>query len=319
MSNVLKTDILKANILEENAVHVRGVRLRLFDSGAPPSGSGVKPPTLLFLHGLRDVAWALVPVAVPFADRYRIVLPDLRGHGGSDKPGAYSMEHFLIDLHRVITDHVQGPVWIIGHSLGGQIAARYAAVFPEQVVGLILLEGLGPPAFPAPADPDAWIRGYRERMLARFGEAAPGRDLQTVDHAAGRLLANNPRLGREAALALATHATYRDDEGRLQWSFDPHAESVFVRPEAGEGERFWRLVQCPTLVISGDLAFEYWSRQFGNLPGFDGRYAPGEMAERAHLFPRGEHCAFQHSGHMVHYDEPQRLVAVIDEFLTRHA
>ena len=90
-----------------------------------------------------------------------------------------------------------------------------------------------------------------------------------------------------------------------------------MSPGVGEGERFWSLVRCPTLVISGDLAHEYWRTQFGNLPGFDGRYAPGEMAARARLFPRGDHCAFHHSGHMVHYDEPDRLISVISEFIAR--
>jgi pimeloyl-ACP methyl ester carboxylesterase len=308
---------LFANEMSEHTVTVRGVRLRILDSGEPQHPDNA--PALLFLHGLRDVAWALMPIAQPFADRYRIVLPDLRGHGGSDNPGAYSMEHFLIDLHRVITDHVGRPVWIVGHSLGGQIASRYAAVFPEQVLGMVLIEGLGPPSFPVSDDPAGWIRGYRERMLSRFGEPTPGRDLQSVENAASRLLANNPRLRPETAQALAAHATHRDPQGRLQWSFDSHAASVFVNPGVGEGERFWSLVRCPTLVISGDLAHEYWRTQFGQLPGFDGRYAPGEMAARARLFPRGEHCTFHHSGHMVHYDEPDRLITVISEFIARQS
>jgi len=307
--------------MKEHTVTVRGVRLRVLDSGEPEPAKSQEDttPALLFLHGLRDVAWALMPIARPFSDRYRVVLPDLRGHGKSDHPGAYSMEHFLMDLHRVITEHVRRPVWIIGHSLGGQIASRYAAIFPEQVLGMVLVEGLGPPAFPVTDDSTGWIRSYRERVLARFGESAPGRDLQTVDNAAHRLLANNPRLRPEAALELAAHAPHRDAHDLLQWSFDSHAGAVFVNAAMGEGERFWSLVLCPTLVISGDLAYEYWRTQFGNLPGFDGRYAGEEMEDRAQLFLRGEHCAFHHSGHMVHYDEPDRLIEVISEFIARQS
>ncbi len=305
--------------MTEHTVTVRGVSLRLLDSGEPPQAvpQDGSTPALVFLHGLRDVAWALTPIARPFAGRYRIVLPDLRGHGRSDQPGAYSMEHFLIDLHRIITEHVRRPAWLIGHSLGGQIASRYAAMFPEQVSGLVLVEGLGPPAFPFANETTGWIRSYRERVLTRFAESTPGRDLQTIEHAASRLLANNPRLRPETALELAAHATRRDAQGRLQWAFDSHAGAVFVNAAMGEGERFWSLVACRTLVISGDLAFEYWRTQFGNLPGFDGTYAPGEMEARARIFPHGEHCAFHHSGHMVHYDEPERLIEVIREFIER--
>lgn len=301
--------------LTPHTVLVRGVKLSVLDTG--DHGETAGRPVLVFLHGMRDVAQSLEPIAAPFSNRYRIVLPELRGHGNSDNPGAYSMENFIIDLHRVLEVHVGRPAWIIGHSLGGQIASRFAAVFPELVTGLILIEGLGPPAIPEPADEHGWLPGYRNRLLTRFAEPSPGRDLGSVEFAASRLLANNPRLDPERARELAAHATRRDEEGRLQWAFDSHAGAVFVRPERGEGEQFWRAVRCRTLVISGDLAHEYWVGQFGNLPGFDGRYAPGEMEARAALFPRGEHCAFRHSGHMVHYDEPDRLITVIDEFLHR--
>ncbi|MCP5181530.1 MAG: alpha/beta fold hydrolase [Pseudomonadales bacterium] len=300
--------------LQAHDLTVRGVRLRIYDSGAPATPAP-QAPVLLFLHGLRDVAHSLLPVAAPFADRHRLVLPDQRGHGASDRSDAYAMEHFIHDLYRVIEDHVQEPVVIIGHSLGGQIASRFAAVFGELVRGLVLVEGLGPPALPDTGNEAQWLAGYRQRLLSRFADDAPPRDLGTVEAAAGRLKRNNPRLADTAALAIARQATRRDTDGRLVWAFDPHAASVFVRADVGEGERFWRQVQCPTLVISGDLAHEYWLGQFGQRPDFDGRYAPGEMDARAALFPRGEHCPFHHSGHMVHYDEPERLVTVIREFL----
>lgn len=302
--------------LTEHTVRVRGVKLRVFDTG--DQGDSASRPVLLFLHGMRDAAASLFPIAAPFADRYRIVLPELRGHGGSDWPGAYAFENFIYDLWRVQSDHVRRPSLMIGHSLGGQIASRFAAVFPDQVEGLVLVEGLGPPAFPEPADPDAWLSGYRERLLARFAEASPGRDLDTVEFAASRLLANNPRLDPDRARTFAAALTRRDEAGRLVWAFDSHTGAAFVRADNEDGPRFWRAVQCATLVISGDLAYEYWRGQFGNLPGFDGRYAPGEMERRAALFPRGEHCAFHHSGHMVHYDEPERLIAVIEDFMARH-
>lgn len=153
----------------------------------------------------------------------------------------------------------------------------------------------------------------------RYAEPSAGRDLGTVDFAASRLLANNPRLDPARAQDIAAAVTRMDSEGRLVWAFDSHAGAVFVRADRDEGQQFWKAVQCPTLIISGDLAHEYWVGQFDNLPGFDGRYGEGEMARRAAIFPRGEHCAFHHSGHMVHYDEPQRLISVIADFLDRHA
>jgi pimeloyl-ACP methyl ester carboxylesterase len=301
--------------LRQHTVRVRGVNLCVFDSGEVQRTA--PRPVLLFLHGMRDVAASLFPIAAAFVDRYRVVLPELRGHGRSDNAGAYSMEHFINDLWRIQSEHVKRPSVIIGHSLGGQIASRYAAVFPETVQGMVLVEGLGPPAFGQAANEQAWIADYRQRLLMRYAEPSTARDLGTVAFAASRLLSNNPRLDPARAQTIAAAVTRRDSDGRLVWAFDSHAGAVFVRTDRDEGHQFWKAVQCPTLVISGDLAHEYWRGQFGELPGFDGRYGEGEMAARAALFPRGEHCAFHHSGHMVHYDEPERLINEIDAFLGR--
>ncbi len=68
-------------------MQVRGVKLRVFDTG--DVGESTSRPVLLFLHGMRDAAASLFSIAAPFADRYRIVLPELRGHGSSDYPSAY--------------------------------------------------------------------------------------------------------------------------------------------------------------------------------------------------------------------------------------
>jgi len=303
--------------LQQHTVRVRGVELSVFDSGE--NDHTLEKPVLLFLHGMRDVAASLFPIAAPFVDRYRIVLPELRGDGRSDSPGAYSMENFIYDLWRIQSDHIGRPSVIIAHSLGGQIASRYAAVFPEAVHSMVIMEELGPPAFPEPADEHAWLSGYRQRSLMRYAEPSAGRDLGSVAFAASRLLANNPRLDPARAKETATAVTRVDSEGRLVCAFDTHAGTVFVRADRDEGQQFWKAIQCPTMIISGDLAHEYWSGQFDNLPGFDGRYGDGEMARRAAIFPRGEHYAFHHSGHMVHYDEPQRLVSVMADFLDRHA
>ncbi len=146
------------------------------------------------------------------------------------------MKNFIYDLWRVQNDHVGRPAVIVGHSLGGQIASRYAAVFPETIVGLVLVEGLGPPAFPEPADEHAWLKGYRERLLTRFADSAPGRGLGNVEFATSRLLANNPRLDAARAPQIAAALTRRDDQDKLVWAFDSHAGAAFVRADRDEGE-----------------------------------------------------------------------------------
>ncbi len=295
---------------EERTISVRDVELNVLEGG------DAQAPALVFLHGLSDVAWSLAPIASHFADRYRVLLPNLRGHGKSGRSNAYTFEHYIYDLHVVLNTFDAAPATIVGHSLGGQITARYAGLFPENVQRIVLLEGLGPPALPEPGPAQFALR-YRERLLERFAERPPSRGMADQAEAAARLQRNNPRMQPELAALLAEKATIGDDHGRLQWNFDRHAGAIFSGSN-DEGARFWCNVQCPALVISGDLAYEYWGGIFP-LESFTGRYALGEMDARAAIMPKGRHIPFRHSGHMVHFDEPERVITEIETFLQEEA
>jgi pimeloyl-ACP methyl ester carboxylesterase len=293
-------------------VDANGVRLSVLELGDPAA------PPLLMLHGMRDVAASLLPVAEPLAAHYRVILPELRGHGASDQPGCYTMEHYLFDMNRVMdTLGVADAHWF-GHSLGGQILARFGAVFPQRVRTAVLVEGLGPPDRPGDDDPDHWLAGYGPHLLETLGIAQQQRPLPSVAFAADRLLANNPRLAPERARALAEAATRRNAAGQLVWAFDPRVRGVFVaRTRRVDTEPYWRNVRCPVLVVSGDLAHEYWRTQ---IPlEWDGRFAPGELESRVRAFPDHEHVALAGAGHMVHFDQPEALTRAVTEFLERRA
>jgi len=104
---------------------------RLGDSG----------PLLVFLPGIGATTrfWELV--VAPLADRYRLVLIDLLGFGRSPKPWTtYSVDRHLAELERVIAPlAADGPVTLVGHSLGARLAVTYAARNPTHVRGLVLV------------------------------------------------------------------------------------------------------------------------------------------------------------------------------------
>ncbi len=290
-------------------LEVNGVGLSVLELGA------AEAPALVMLHGMRDVAWSLLPVALPLAERYRVLLPELRGHGESDQPGCYGMDHYLFDLHRVWDLLEVGRGALFGHSLGGQIAARFAALFPERVRAAILVEGLGPPQRPGEGDETAELREHAARLLQTLAIPARQRPLPDLQFATQRLLANNPRLPEDRARLLAEHATRRTGAGDLMWAFDPRVGSVFLGIGLKETQRFWHHLTCPALVVSGDLAFEYWRAQ---MPyEWSGEFAPGELEARIRCFPDHEHVALPRAGHMVHYDQPEALTRAMADFLER--
>ena len=164
------------------------------------------------LHGMRDVALSLLPIAERLSRNYRILLPDLRGHGRSDRPGNYALPQYLFDLHCLFDTLLNTPAALFGHSLGGQIASRFCALFPDRVRAAVIVEGLGPPARALP--PADALQAEADRLLRTLGDSRPFQTTADVAFAAERLLANNPRLAPDLALTLARQATELDSEGQ---------------------------------------------------------------------------------------------------------
>jgi len=97
--------------------------------------------TIVFLHGFGGWATQWKHQLRALADDNRVIAPDLRGHGHSDKPrSAYIVQEFLSDLDALLDQlNVREPFFLAGHSFGGAIAAEYAAANPDRLRGLILV------------------------------------------------------------------------------------------------------------------------------------------------------------------------------------
>ena len=100
------------------------------------SGSGAR--TVLLLHGWM-VSGAVFDDLLEQLDAtgVKFVVPDHRGSGGSDRPASgYELEHFARDVLAIAAQESQGPVVIIGHSMGGQLAKWIAAMHPAETTKL---------------------------------------------------------------------------------------------------------------------------------------------------------------------------------------
>lgn len=101
--------------------------------------------TLLFVHGYAGCADTWEYQINHFAKSYRVVAPDLRGHGNSDAPySQYTMPEMVGDLKAVV-DTLQLPPQfvVVGHSFGGSICVEFANAFPERVAKLVLIATAG--------------------------------------------------------------------------------------------------------------------------------------------------------------------------------
>jgi pimeloyl-ACP methyl ester carboxylesterase len=101
-------------------------------------------PTVVLVHGLGGSAddWgAQIPL---LAGRYHVLAIDLPGFGHSDGGSKhYTPENYAAVLHHLIQQRARAPVLLVGHSLGGAVALNYAALHPETVSRLVVVDVAG--------------------------------------------------------------------------------------------------------------------------------------------------------------------------------
>lgn len=127
--------------------------------------------TLVLVHGALEHGAYYEHVAARFVSwGWNAVVPDLRGLGQSGGPRMHvtDFEQYLSDLDRVLDDTAgSAPVLLLGHSMGGLIAIRYAQTRPHRVQGLILSAPLIKVALPI--NPIVLFLGWQlSRILPRF-------------------------------------------------------------------------------------------------------------------------------------------------------
>ena len=104
-------------------------------------GSG-QPVILIHGNGLSHGQWKYN--IGPLSRSYKVFAPDLPGFGLSDKPEVnYGVSYYVEFLRSFIGElHISKPV-MIGHSMGGAVAAGFAAKYPQEVAGLVLSDATG--------------------------------------------------------------------------------------------------------------------------------------------------------------------------------
>lgn len=260
-------------------------------------------PLLLLVHGSRDHARAWDWTARALRHDWHVVAPDLRGHGDSawSTEGRYDLPGLIFDLAQLVHHLGDGPVTIVGHSLGAHVALRYAGVFPDAVTKLAAVEPVGaPPAIeaertspPLAARIRRWIE---EKRTVADGEP---RRYPTIDAALARMKGENAHLSDEQARHLTDHGLGRNEDGSWSWKFDPMLR-VWPFPDHPRAEvcALWREIRCPTLLMYGK---DSWPSSM-----------PGELAAN---LTGAQIIEFDDAGHWLHHDAFDRFIAELRAFL----
>lgn len=115
---------------------------------------GTGEPPLVLVHGYTGSQADWDPVVGPLAARRRVVTFDHRGHGESDRSPAeeYTFDNLVGDLDELVAALDLGGFDLLGHSLGGVVALRYALAHPGRLRSLILMDTACRPTNPMPMD-----------------------------------------------------------------------------------------------------------------------------------------------------------------------
>jgi pimeloyl-ACP methyl ester carboxylesterase len=212
---------------------------------------------------------------------FRAIRYDLRGFGGSSLPnGAYSHSADLLDLLEYLDAR---PAHVIGLSMGGRMALRFALDHPEAVKSLTLIDSA--------LEGHSWSGAWNQKMNAIEAAAKSG-DLE----AAKQLWLTHELFAparRDPQLAAALAAMVHDYSAWHWWNRDP------VRRSASPAIKGLATLRCPTLVLLGEL----------DLPDFK------DIAQRlAAEVPGATLHTIAGAGHMANME----AAAAVNELLLAH-
>lgn len=95
--------------------------------------------TLVFVHGLNADASSWYKQIAAFKDQYHVISFDLPGFGQSSRGNKlYSPTNYAWFIHFIKNKYIERPFYLIGHSMGGAVALRYSAMYPDDVKRLVL-------------------------------------------------------------------------------------------------------------------------------------------------------------------------------------
>lgn len=239
------------------------------------------------------------------ANGYRVVVPDQIGFCKSSKPEAYQYTFAqLADNTRQLLDALGiEAVSLLGHSMGGMLATRFALQYPDRVEQLAMLNPIGLEDWRALGVPYRSVDQIFEAEMQKDYDSI--REYQQTYYYDGNWNSNYDRWARMLA------ATYEsDDQERVAWAQARTADMVMTQPVLYQFDQ----LEMPVTLLIGDrdrtaigrpLVDEELGEQMGDYTTLGDR-----TLER---LQDGELILFEGIGHMPHIEAPDRYLEALDQ------
>ncbi len=281
------------------------------------TGSG--SPTVVLMAGL--FSWSLVwyktqPV---IAQRIRVCAFDRAAYGFSEPaPQPQIISEVVEDLHKALhAGSIPGPYVLVGHSLGGLEARVYAQRWPEDVVGMVLVDTS--PAAEGLVDenqPDFDDAAGRERDIAFYLHCASlvrhkpfEADSQELTDCSAVLPKGTPAAFRRVWPKFFT-PDYFEAKASLIWGLYNHRYDGADHRRAGAMPLVVLSIEHPWAYDNDTPVGKRLDRSYGKIWN-------GMHADLARLSSRGVHRVITQSGHSIQLDQPQAVIDAVDDVLSQ--
>ncbi len=273
--------------LESVFLTVNGLRLHHLDWGNKDA------PPFVFVHGLGGNAHAFDGVARRFSDRYHVISIDVRGRGDSDwsKDGAYQMSDYANDLAGIVDALGYKKFTLSGTSMGGRIAMHYAAMHPDRIERMIIVD-IGPES-----------EAGSERITRN--QANVPESFANLEEAAAYRAGTNPVFSTLSTADQVQRMQFdlrQKDDGRFYWKHDPEWQRQRVAGGTQSYTHLWQELpkfNFPTLLIWGTVSDVLSKQQADRIVA---------------ALPQGEIVHVTGVGHAPTLNEPE-AVAGLERFL----
>jgi len=246
--------------------HLNGLRCHYLDSGSS------RPP-LVLLHGLGSSARDWEFQYHVYGKHFRVIAPDLRGFGASQRRGPYRIEQFAQDMWSLLSQLGIDTFTLVGYSMGGAVALEMATTQPWRIPRLVISNSV--PSF-RPTLPGHWyMLGYRYLIMGLLGPRILAR--RSTEHMFPKPEhAELRRINAQRAARNSRWAYLGSLWGLTKWSVVDRLAALTM----------------PTLVLGAD--HDYFSRE--------------EIVKFAHALPLGR----LHIFHDSHHGLPQEHAAAFN-------
>ena len=254
---------------------------------------------IIAIHGWLDNAASFEPLAGHLS-QYRWICPDLPGHGRSDyRPNGcvYHFTDYVAELFLVAESLGLDRFILVGHSLGAGIASTFAAVFPDKVDRLVLIDGIGPISG---EDDDSLCQLRKSMVFLEAGNENPARVYGSWDEVVSKRLEAG-KISRNNAEILLRRGTVREGETVTVSSDGRLKQHSPIYMSQDKVISILKGIRAPTRLILADQ---------GPLVS---RESTGARIDAL----QGLQVVQVRGGHHLHMDCPQAVAREIGTFLTQ--